>query len=650
MIFRSLTPAVFGLLLPAALSQADDFFNQDYSIGKPSLTIQNEDGLFAVSLGYKVGKDTTSFKVTLMNNDCETEYTANKVMKLQTIVQSALPDASTTETAKIIIYRDEFGESPLVTPSDTFGYSAGDLEFCVKAESYVSGVSVVFYKERIKISYDLTMNSFQLGDIALSVDNFSPMGPNTAVTASADPILSTCTATEHIVDYSDRVPDAVPVTIPFTQEGASIVGQTVTFKCGGTFYITILTHPDAADEKSAHLTTHAVRCQEAAGSVPGRKLAGLARRLDARLPTTITGFNVVCDPAGDPAEDFTQDVQADVVSKIEEQLYMARHAVRAHYDPAPDILTIIEANVQTKEYTTQLMDFTSTYGISACRCPTTSYVCATDLPALKQNELLSICMETDDADVSVSNFNMALKQGGAEVYSVASIGNNGPVSSSLSVIFNNDDQVRVVSRVVSALFDAGEESFDVEGNAFLEFNERRTRRRRRLQALPEPDATEQVWYKGAPVGNSPFSMQIRMDKTAAVDTQASSAPVMWLSVMGGIVGCLGVLMVGLLVFQRRTGDSDSKDEDLTGTDPVKNASVHSSNTDESPAPALETTDATSDTPLINVADAGTDQGSGEEDVTGTTDEQNVEDVLIDTTDPPSSHPDKTETDFSSGIV
>jgi len=458
--------------------------------------------------------------------------------------------------------------------------------------------------------------------------------------------LSTCTATEHIVDYSDRVPDAIPVTIPFTQEGSNIVGPTVTFQCGGTFYLSVLTHPDAANEKSVHLSVHAIQCQEAAGSVPGRKLAGIERKLDARLPTTITDFTFVCDDAGD----FTMDIKADVVSKIEEQLYMARHAVQAQYESVPEILTILEANVQTKEYTTQLMDFTSTYGISACRCKTTSYVCETNLPALKQNELLSICMETDNSDVSVANFNMALKQGGAEVYSVASIGNNGPVSSSLSVIFNNDDKVRVVSRVVSALFESSEQSFDVEGNAFLEFNERRTRRHRRLQALPEPDATEQQWYKGAPVGTSPFSMQIQMDKTTAVDTQAThSTPVLWLSVIGGIVGCLGLLIVGFLVFQRRTGASDSKDEDLTGMDLVKNLSVHSSNTDESPSPTLDTTDPSSDAPLINVADAGTDQGSGLEDLT-LTDEQNVEDVLIDTTDQPSPHPDKTETDYSSGIV
>jgi len=671
MIFRFITLTVFNLLLPAAL--ADDFDLGDYSIRKPSLTIQNDDGIFAVSLGYKVGSDATSFNVTLLNNDCKTEYTSNKVMKLKNVVQSVVPDSYSTE---IILYTNEFKDSPLVTPSDNYGYSAGDLQFCVMAEAYEGDISVVFYKERIQISYDLTINNFQIDDIAVTVDNFSPMGPNSEVSASVDTIFSTCTTTDHIVDYSDRVQDAIPVTIPFTQEDSKIVGQTVTFKCGGNFYMSIITHPEGSSEKGLHLSTNAIKCQDQADSVPGRKLAGIEeqtginvgsypktpfrneRKLNARLPIAITDFNVACDPGGN----FTMEIKADVVSKIDEKLYMARHSVDAHYGPNLEVFNILFANVQTKEYTAQLVDFVSTYGISACRCKTTSYLCETNLPALKQNELLSICMETDNSDVSVSNFNMALKQGGEEVYSVASIGNNGPVSSSLSVIFNSNDKVRVVSRVVSALFESSEETFDVEGNAYLEFNERRTKRRlgtlsgyRSLQALPEGD-TVQNWYTGDPVGNTPFSMKIQIDKSTTLDTKAHhSSQVMWLSVIGGIVGCLGLLIVGVVVFKNRTDSGESKDEDPTATDMIKNLSVHSSNTDDSgigDTLPTNTTDPNTDAPTINVTDAVTDQQSDEEGFTCPTDEQHVEDVLICTTDQPSGEDvlncDKTETDQPSG--
>jgi len=561
-MFRLTNLGLFSLFFPLAnvLTQSDDGLG-DYSIAKPSMNVINNDNtIFVINLGFEVGYSATSFNITLLSNDCKTS--PDNVVRLDGPISAVGVDPN-KYSASVVVERGLFGESPSVTPTDfdAYGYSAGVLNFCFKAETYAGDISVTFLTQRIEMSYDLTMNAFNIADIGLDQDNFSPVEPNDEVVTNVGTLNGECTDTHYVVDYSDIVSDATPVIIPASQEDHEILDEAVMFKCGNNSYLALVTRSDQLSEKALDLTVYDVKCNDPSHTFTSRKLAGVEsqmalprRKLDRKLPITVTSFNL----NSDTAEDCSFEIGVDVISEIDEKLIMARHLITAQYD-LNESLELLSAQVQTKEYTSTYVDFNSEYRVSACRCDSVSFDCSDESTTLTQNDLLYICLGASDNEVSITNFNMSIKQFGEDVYSVVNIGNNGPVSSSLSAIFQGDDRVKVVSRLVSALFDSGESTeesnLNVEGNAFLEFTERRTKRQlnsmrvpvhRALQDLPAEDPLMN-WPKGKPVGNAPFSLAIKLKSESAETVRNMSKFVSLTSFAGFLV----VMSIAFLVFKHR---------------------------------------------------------------------------------------------------
>jgi len=135
------------------------------------------------------------------------------------------------------------------------------------------------------------------------------------------------------------------------------------------------------------------------------------------------------------------------------------------------------------------------------------------------------------------------------MYTIATTGNNGPASTTLSILSKMEGKVRVGSRLITQLFSSTEDSVDVEGNAYLEF---RANERRLGDTRTSIDRTLQRVPATKPAGNTLYSMNIKIEKVGAsavpttlhLDEKSQSM----ISVIIG--GCLALMTVFVL-FKKR---------------------------------------------------------------------------------------------------
>jgi len=168
MMLLVFTLTVFHLILPVAVSNVFG----DYGIAKTSSSFQNS----IYSAEYQVGSDATSFTITLLLDDCQTEYTSDiQVVKFKNPSFTAIgPDLNNMYSTEIVVDTSKFERSPdLVFWDPRFGYSKGALRMCIKAQAYLGDISVTFHKERVQVLYDLTQNSFTVSEVGISKDDYT---------------------------------------------------------------------------------------------------------------------------------------------------------------------------------------------------------------------------------------------------------------------------------------------------------------------------------------------------------------------------------------------------------------------------------------------------------------------------------------------
>mmetsp|Transcript_42787 Transcript_42787/g.84067 ORF Transcript_42787/g.84067 Transcript_42787/m.84067 type:complete len:373 (+) Transcript_42787:212-1330(+) len=167
-MLRVFALTVFHLILPVAVSNVFG----DYGIAKTSISYQNS----SFVAEYQVGSDATSFGITLLYDDCQTEYTsATQVVKFKNPSIPAIgPGPNNMYSTEIIVDTSKFESSPdLVFWAPGFGYSKGALKMCIKAQAYLGDISVTFHKERVQLSFDLTQNSFTVSDVGISAADYT---------------------------------------------------------------------------------------------------------------------------------------------------------------------------------------------------------------------------------------------------------------------------------------------------------------------------------------------------------------------------------------------------------------------------------------------------------------------------------------------
>ena len=125
---------------------------------------------------------------------------------------------------------------------------------------------------------------------------------------------------------------------------------------------------------------------------------------------------------------------------------------------------------------------------------------------------------------------------------VVKYGSDGPEpSGSLSVVSRSDQRWKVVARVVTALFDRGL-SFNVTGNAYVEF--RGERRLFSSVITQDTCAMQSVAKDSARV--SSFSMEVKFSKTS--EGKKNSTDKLGVTLFG--VGATLVVAIGFFLFKK----------------------------------------------------------------------------------------------------
>lgn len=196
------------------------------------------------------------------------------------------------------------------------------------------------------------------------------------------------------------------------------------------------------------------------------------------------------------------------------------------------------------------------YKVDACRCSKDSSDCLTGtLPNLSQNGLVYVCLYPNSTDVKISNFNMKFEQDDdlGNHYEIVTLGTTEPESNSLTAITGDGtttSRYKVVSRLITRLFESSDTTFDITGTAYLVFTA--TRRERRLvnvDANLRSDVSrelEEVPDAGSAAGEAPFDMNVSLNRPTTAVPKTSNTAVISLAVVGGCAA----LSIAFLLFKK----------------------------------------------------------------------------------------------------
>jgi len=213
--------------------------------------------------------------------------------------------------------------------------------------------------------------------------------------------------------------------------------------------------------------------------------------------------------------------------------------LKLSFDLSKNNFSVLNNVITTNAVTTTDLNITMTYMVEACQCDAVDYTCLNfPYPEIFQNEIVNICVFpalANSSIVEVSNFFMEFKVGDVVHLSPVSIGTTGPQSNELSVLTKSGDIHKVKTRLITSMFEGGNKSFEVVGNAYLQFKSNQQIKRLRDRSLQDTDA-----------GESFFSMQVQMKKEAlpakVFPSSSSNSGVVSLFVVGG---CLILVVVTL---------------------------------------------------------------------------------------------------------
>jgi len=160
-----------GYASPITSGPTTIFDGQNYTIQAPDVTFQDADGQFKLDFLYKVGATADDLRFTLFRTGCKDSNVTNIISTTQQFDYE-----NSVYFKEVSIDKTEIEGSPLVVPSGGLeGFSAGSLNFCVKAEALKRQtseeiISVSFLKTEVSLTYDLTDNSFSVENNSIKAD------------------------------------------------------------------------------------------------------------------------------------------------------------------------------------------------------------------------------------------------------------------------------------------------------------------------------------------------------------------------------------------------------------------------------------------------------------------------------------------------
>jgi len=471
-------------------------------------------GHFNLFLDYTIGANATDLSIGLYQSGCVTPYTsADPIIEVLT--------KNNTDVDKNVYVNKRLlsvNNAELVTHDKSKGMSKGSLEFCVKAETWVDSISAAFHKQNLKLTFDLSVNSFEV--LNNDITNGAVPRPNPDVSSNFIIVQCTCAAKETYDTPSPcAFPDDTYIKGRFDSIASSgvvvfgpnpiIHGDVFTFTSKDAReikkYITLLrsrfeTDADGKNKFSVlEMKTYGITCVQ---GPPARRLEIPHRQL-----TSVYANLVIMDILNFvfSKKIFTFDYTAIVTGDINGESATVSHAGSVSYNPPDGVPEISSATVIEDVMGLSVLTVdTSKYTVTVCHC-TKTYSCREGvLPPFSQNSMIYLCVQpnaTVQDDVEVSNFFMEFKHGTDVKYTPVTIGKKAPKPNTLSIIQKSDLSYRVATRLITALFDGGATKFDVAGNAYLEFKQSRRLHGRSLQDTP--------------AGESFFKMEVQFKKGVA---------------------------------------------------------------------------------------------------------------------------------------
>jgi len=481
----------------------------DYDINFLDMVFsQKPSGAFNLFVDYEVGANATGLTIGLYERGCVNKYTADAIVRVLTT------DNSTVDKDILIDKRLlSVSGTALVTHDPAKGLSKGTLDFCVKTDTWVRATSMTFNEVNLRLTYDLSVNSFEV--LNNNISKGASSRPNTDVSTSYREVSCTCGATKTTYDK--------PTSCTFGADMAFMNSKFAAYPTQGsfgtspvilvdviTFTRTIDSFPDVfkylalvrapfttVNGKNIfgalEITVFGITCVD-----NGRRLEIPRRQLPDQQPTVYGSLVItsVTDFVSSPT--LSMNIYATVTGAFNGESVTVKHAGQlglsfapgyptADNPPVPQLLGVDGVGLPT--LTEKIMDLVklevdaSQYTVTACQCTATAYACREGAtPTYAPNDLFYVCVQPDPTvqhEVAVSNFFMEFQQGTDVVYTPVTIGDDGPTSGYRTIIQKVDPTYRVTSRLVTALFDGGATSFVVAGNAYLEFRESQQRLRGR---------------------------------------------------------------------------------------------------------------------------------------------------------------------------
>eukprot|EP00588_Corethron_pennatum_P001938 CAMPEP_0194298296 /NCGR_PEP_ID=MMETSP0169-20130528/60087_1 /TAXON_ID=218684 /ORGANISM="Corethron pennatum, Strain L29A3" /LENGTH=611 /DNA_ID=CAMNT_0039048267 /DNA_START=41 /DNA_END=1876 /DNA_ORIENTATION=+ len=224
-----------------------------------------------------------------------------------------------------------------------------------------------------------------------------------------------------------------------------------------------------------------------------------------------------------------------------------RTDVALSYDLTDNKFEVLDNSIKENTIAESNATIDTEYGVDACQCGLSTFTCyEKPYSPIQQNNLIAICLKPNDSsksDVEITNYRMEFIQDGRVQYTPASIGDdNKPNPGKISQLFQDSQTHKVVSRLVSALFEGGP-SFNVTGVANLQFKtERRhlvSKENNRLRSGQE--------YLGEQATKTPFTLDLMLSKRIEVINDIETrAPEVILS----LVGAATTLLIGIFIFKK----------------------------------------------------------------------------------------------------
>eukprot|EP00588_Corethron_pennatum_P018247 CAMPEP_0194305536 /NCGR_PEP_ID=MMETSP0171-20130528/2954_1 /TAXON_ID=218684 /ORGANISM="Corethron pennatum, Strain L29A3" /LENGTH=403 /DNA_ID=CAMNT_0039057097 /DNA_START=229 /DNA_END=1440 /DNA_ORIENTATION=- len=232
--------------------------------------------------------------------------------------------------------------------------------------------------------------------------------------------------------------------------------------------------------------------------------------------------------------------------------------VSLQFDLTNNTFTVENNGIQADTIGNNTSTISTKYGVDAFRCETSDGKRIDEATELEQNALVGICLEpllNSTSSVKISNYDMNFTQGGKFVFAAAEFGASAPKkASALSQVTSFDAGTlaesegttavsgvirhKVVSRLITALFNGEDTQFNVVGNAFLVFKTAVTDQSRNLRQLDD--------YVEGSAEDSPFSLPVEIKKTAS----GTSDEEMKSSLVISVVGAALAVTVGFVLYKK----------------------------------------------------------------------------------------------------